>query len=143
MLRVLRIATNSTHIYIAISYFLLRAEFQYTVQSMSVVETVTEVSQTLNLRGKDEEQKAELYPYAHLLPHFSPEKFPPLTPFKHEDPAFRALQHADPRAFLKNAISVVELTPDLGTEVQGVNLATLDSDGRDQLALEVGLVSVI
>ena len=113
---------------------------------MSVVETVTEVSQTtstLNLRGKDEEQKAESYSYAHLLPHFSPEKFPPLTPFRHEDPAFRALQHADPRAFLKNATSVVELTPNLGTEVQGVNLATLDSDGRDQLALEVGLISVI
>jgi sulfonate dioxygenase len=32
---------------------------------------------------------------------------------------------------------VVELTPNLGTEVHGVNLATLDSEGRDQLALGV------
>ncbi|KAG1754977.1 TauD-domain-containing protein [Suillus paluster] len=107
---------------------------------MSAVETVTEVSQTpsiLNLRGGDKEQKTESYSYAHLLPYFSPEKYPPLAPFKHEDPGFRALKHADPRAFLKNAISVVELTPNLGTEVNGVNLATLDSDGRDQLALEV------
>jgi len=108
---------------------------------MSVVETVTEASQTpstLNIRAEHNEHKPEIYPYAHLLPHFSPEKYPPLTPFKHEDPAFRALLHADPRAFLKDAISVVELTPDLGTEVHGVNLATLDSDERDQLALEVG-----
>ena len=108
---------------------------------MSVVETVTEVSQTLstlNLRGEGKEQKTEPYAYAHLLPHFSPEKYPPLTPFKHEDPAIRALKHPDPRAFLKNASSVVELTPNLGTEVLGVNLTALDSDGRDQLALEVG-----
>ncbi|KAG1757260.1 TauD-domain-containing protein [Suillus lakei] len=107
---------------------------------MSVVETVTEVSQplsTLNLRGGHKEQKTEPYSYAHLLPHFSPEQYPPLTPFKHEDPGFRALKHTDPRAFLKNATNVVELTPNLGTEVHGVNLATLDSDGRDQLALEV------
>lgn len=112
---------------------------------MSVVETVTEALQaplTLNVRGEDKEQKADSYPYARLLPHFSPEKYPPLTPFKHEDPGFRALQHADPRAFLKDAFSVVELTPNLGTEVHGVNLVTLDSDGRDQLALEVGPISV-
>jgi sulfonate dioxygenase len=113
---------------------------------MSAVETVTEASQTpstLNLRGVNKEQEAEPYPYAHLLPHFSPEKYPPLTPFKHEDPGFRALQHADPRTFLKNATSVVELTPNLGTEVHGINLTTLDSDGRDQLALEVGSISVL
>ncbi|KAG0703176.1 TauD-domain-containing protein [Suillus ampliporus] len=107
---------------------------------MSVVETVAEVSQTLltlKLRGGDTEQKTESYSYAPLLPHFSPEKYPALTPFKHEDPGFRALKHADPRAFLKDASSVIELTPNLGTEVHGVNLATLDNDGRDQLALEV------
>jgi sulfonate dioxygenase len=107
---------------------------------MSAVETVTQVSQTLtalNLRGGDQEQKTEPYPYANLLPHFSPEQYPPLTPFKHEDPGFRALKHADPLAFLKNATNVVELTPNLGTEVHGVNLATLDSEGRDQLALGV------
>lgn len=107
---------------------------------MSAVETVTEVSQalpTLNLYAGGQEQKTESYSYANLLPHFSPEQYPPLTPFKHEDPGFRALKHADPRAFLKNATSVVELTPNLGTEVHGVNLTTLDSEGRDQLALEV------
>ncbi|PPQ62793.1 hypothetical protein CVT24_000487 [Panaeolus cyanescens] len=79
----------------------------------------------------------EEYAYAHLLPHFSADRYPPLTPFEHVDPASRALSHPNPRSFLDNATSVAEITPSLGTEVQGVNLATLDSDARDQLALEV------
>jgi sulfonate dioxygenase len=77
------------------------------------------------------------YRYAHLLPHFSAGRYPPLTPFVHVDPALRALSHDNPRAFLDNATSVRELTPYLGTEVTGINLAELDSPGRDQLALEV------
>lgn len=77
------------------------------------------------------------YRYAHLLPHFSADHYPPLTPFEHVDPALRALSYDNPRAFLDNATSVRELTPYLGTEITGVNLAELDSAGRDQLALEV------
>jgi sulfonate dioxygenase len=77
------------------------------------------------------------YRYAHLLPHFSTDHYPPLAPFEHVDPASRALSHNNPRAFLNNATSVRELTPHLGTEVSGVNLAELDGTGRDQLALEV------
>ena len=83
-------------------------------------------------------QKPNLqYRYAHLLPHFSADRYPPLTPFQHVDPGLRALSHHNPRAFLDNATSVRELTPYLGTEVTGVNLAELDSTARDQLALEV------
>jgi len=78
----------------------------------------------------------EPYKYAHLLPHFSPDKYPPLIPFEHVDPGHRALKHADPRAFLNDAASVIALTPNLGTEVRGIRLTDLDSDGRDQLALE-------
>ncbi|RDB28961.1 Alpha-ketoglutarate-dependent sulfonate dioxygenase [Hypsizygus marmoreus] len=81
-------------------------------------------------------EEAEPYRYAHLLPHFSQDHYPPLTPFDHVDPGRRALSHPNPRSFLDNA-TVVELTPSLGSEVQGVNLAKLDSDARDQLALEV------
>lgn len=84
---------------------------------------------------------AEPYRYAHLLPHFSQDHYPALTPFDHVDPGQRALAHPNPRSFLDNATSVVQLTPNLGTDVHGVNLATLDGDGRDQVALEVLLCS--
>ncbi|KAF8898455.1 TauD-domain-containing protein [Infundibulicybe gibba] len=113
--------------------------------------TVTELAQaippTLSLRsapGSDNkteenpEKTAESpYRYAHLLPHFSRDHYPPLTPYEHVDPGSRALAHSNPRAFLDNATSVVELTPNLGTEVRGINLAELDNSSRDQLALEV------
>ncbi|KAG7098939.1 hypothetical protein E1B28_000829 [Marasmius oreades] len=110
--------------------------------------TVTQIQQSsvpqaaLKLRPQSDEQKnrdakQSEYKYSHLLPAFdSQERYPPLTPFEHVDPGFRALKHANPRAFLENA-NVVELTPNLGTEVHGVDLLSLDSDGRDQLALEV------
>ncbi|KAF7784686.1 hypothetical protein Agabi119p4_851 [Agaricus bisporus var. burnettii] len=94
---------------------------------------------TLRLRSPDETEAkvAEEYRYAHLLPHFSTDRYPPLTPFDHVDPGLRALSLPNPRDFLDNATSVTELTPNIGTEVTGVNLATLDASGRDQVALEV------
>ncbi|KAI0935916.1 hypothetical protein AcV5_004200 [Taiwanofungus camphoratus] len=115
---------------------------------MSTIETITKVitdslPATLTLRslpkpaennGSDKDD----YRYAHLLPVFpQDEHYPPLTPFDHVDPAARALSHPNSRAFLEDATSIVQLTPHLGEEVHGVNLAALDSDGRDQLALEV------
>ncbi|KIK98330.1 hypothetical protein PAXRUDRAFT_31249 [Paxillus rubicundulus Ve08.2h10] len=84
--------------------------------------------------GPEEERKEETYKYAHLLSHFSRDTYPP---FEHVDPGLRALKHADPRAFLKAATGVIELTPNLGTEICGIHLTALDTDGRDQLALEV------
>jgi sulfonate dioxygenase len=91
-----------------------------------------EITISLQSSGKEEQ-----YRYAHLLPHFSQDKYPPLTPFDHVDPGSRALSHTNPRAFLNNAAKVIELTPRLGTEVHGINLAKLDVTSRDQLALEV------
>ena len=77
------------------------------------------------------------YKYETLLPTFpKDEHYPPLTPFEHVDPGHRALKHPDPRSFLKGA-KVSQLTPPLGEEVRGVNLATLDNDAKDELALEV------
>ena len=99
---------------------------------MSTTSTVTTASQSVAASLQESE-----YRYAHLLPHFSADHYPPLTPFEHVDPALRAVSHDNPRAFLNSATSVCELTPYLGTEVTGVNLAELDSAGRDQLALEV------
>jgi sulfonate dioxygenase len=120
--------------------------------STTVVETITQALPTLTLRpgagaedkapstseGRQQEKKQEDdYQYAHLLPVFVPDTYPPLEPFEHNDPGHRALQHPNPRGFLENATSIIEITPHLGTEVTGVSLAQLDSDGRDQLALEV------
>lgn len=77
------------------------------------------------------------YPYAHLLPTFDHSLSIPLfTPFKHIDPAQRALVHLNPRSFLDGA-KVIHLTPGFGSEVHDLNLAHLDDNGRDQLALEV------
>ena len=103
----------------------------------------TEQSQTNNEKkvvngNQNSTQGSELYRYAHLLPVFDKsEHYQPLTPFEHVDPGLRALKHDDPRSFLRAATSVDDLTPDLGTEIRGVNLAKLTSDERDQIALEV------
>ena len=105
----------------------------------TTVQETTQNVASLKLRSPPEEEKKEPeYRYAHLLPHFSADRYPPLTPFEHVDPGSRALSHPNPREFLERATLVDEITPHLGTEVVGVNLAELDSRGRDQLALEVG-----
>ncbi|KAG6866880.1 hypothetical protein C0991_008817 [Blastosporella zonata] len=107
---------------------------------MSTTTTTLEINApvTVKLRSPEEVDKKEEEPYryAHLLPHFSHDHYLPLTPFEHVDPGHRALSHPNPRSFLDNA-TVVELTPNLGNEVHGVNLAELANEGRDQLALEV------
>lgn len=85
----------------------------------------------LNLRAAPE------YRFSHLLPTFSQdEHYPPLELFDHVDPGSRALTHEDPNAFLANAI-VSDLTPRFGSEISGVDLATLNAEGQDQLALYV------
>ncbi|EIM92933.1 alpha-ketoglutarate-dependent sulfonate dioxygenase [Stereum hirsutum FP-91666 SS1] len=105
----------------------------------TTVETVTQALPTLTLRSDkpSEEKSEEPYQYAHLNPHFSPATYPPLTDFEHVDPGHRALKHPNPQSFLDNATSVTALTPFFGTDISGVSLAALDSDGRDQLALLV------
>ncbi|KAF7370976.1 Alpha-ketoglutarate-dependent sulfonate dioxygenase [Mycena sanguinolenta] len=91
---------------------------------------------------KKEEATEEPYKYAHLMPVYSQDKYPPLEPFEHVDPGSRALSHANPRSFLDGG-NVVELTPEFGSDVRGVNLATLTPDQKDQLALEVARRGVI
>jgi len=103
---------------------------------MIAVGTITQTLPSLalpdNIRQgqRTEQSDCDSYAYAHLLPYFSPQTYPPLTPFKHSDPAFRALSHPNPRSFLDIAAAVIEITPNLGTEIRGVNLARLDGDGR-------------
>lgn len=112
--------------------------------TQTLTETIAKL--TLRARGAPDKQKSdktqdaqpeEPYKYAHLLPVFPKEHFPPLEPYEHVDPGRRALTHPNPRSFLDNATSIVELTPNLGSEIHGVSLANLSSDERDELALEV------
>jgi len=106
------------------------------MSTLTLTETKT-ASSPASLILKNPVKAEDEYRYAHLLPHFSQDRYPPLTPFEHVDPGHRALNHPNPRAFLDNATSVAELTPNLGSEVRGINLAELGSDARDELALEV------
>lgn len=110
---------------------------------MSSTTTVQETAQNvaaLKLQSPSEEKNEPEYRYAHLLPDFSADRYPPLTSFDHVDPGHRALSHPNPQEFLEKATSIDEITPHLGTEIVGINLAELDSRGRDQLALEVCLL---
>ncbi|KZW02620.1 TauD-domain-containing protein [Exidia glandulosa HHB12029] len=108
---------------------------------MSATETQTVTQnepEAATLRLRPAAQTEDGYKYAHLLPVFDPnEHFPPLVPYDHVDPGARALQHADPRAFIANATRISDITPHLGTEIDGVQLTQLDNDGRDELALLV------
>jgi sulfonate dioxygenase len=106
---------------------------------MATVATISQNVPSLNLSASmaNGAGREEAYAYAHLLPTFDSVRFPPLTPFRHEDPGRRALSHSDPNSFLRGASRVHELTPTLGSEIDGVNLARLSPHERDQLALFV------
>jgi len=107
----------------------------------TVLETTTQTTPSATLNNPQQPNgfkvQASEYKYAHLLPYFSTDKYPPLEPFEHVDPGHRALSHPDPRSFLKNATRVTEIQPYFGSDIAGVQLIDLDSDGRDQLALYV------
>ncbi|KZO89614.1 alpha-ketoglutarate catabolism dioxygenase [Calocera viscosa TUFC12733] len=83
-----------------------------------------------NTAAQDED-KGPSYPA--YVPHFDvSEKFPPLEIFEHSDPGLRA----DPTKphLLANA-TTRDLSPYIGTELRGVQLSELTSEGLDELAL--------
>ncbi|BGP17686.1 hypothetical protein JCM10213_003591 [Rhodosporidiobolus nylandii] len=85
----------------------------------------------------------ELYPYERFFPTFDAHlKLPPLQPFSHVDPGLAALDDPQPRSFL-NGADVDDLTPEFGSEVEGVQLTDLDDRGRQQLALYVAERGVV
>lgn len=125
---------------------------------MSAVVTQTAAAATLHLRGLNPDENKETeptsrhvanieedpsYKYKHLLPVHIPTSYPPLVPFQHIDPGSRALSHEHPRAFLANATRVTNLTPQIGTEVDGVQLRHLSDEAKDQLALLVAQRGVV
>ncbi|GAA5888521.1 hypothetical protein JCM6882_008982 [Rhodosporidiobolus microsporus] len=91
----------------------------------------------------DAAKSGEAYPYSRFLPTFDAHlKLPPLEAFEHVDPGLKALDDPEPRSFL-NGAEVDELTPELGSEVTGVQLSQLDTRGRQQLARYVAERGVV
>ncbi|KAJ7578348.1 hypothetical protein C8J56DRAFT_797906 [Mycena floridula] len=79
-----------------------------------------------------ETDQGPLYPF--YLPHFDVnEKFPPTELFEFTDPGLRA-DHSKPH-LLGPKTTVRHLSPYLGTEVNGIQISELSSQGLDELAL--------
>ncbi|KAL6239642.1 hypothetical protein BDW75DRAFT_249731 [Aspergillus navahoensis] len=90
----------------------------------------------------DEEGGTTTASYPHYLPTWDHgEKYPPLQPFTHTDPGLRA----DPSFpdLLRPGTKIQKLTPTIGSEVTGVQLSSLSSAGKDQLALLVAQRKVV
>lgn len=79
-----------------------------------------------------------------FLPTWDPkQKYGPLKFFKHLDPGARADKSLS-NLFPKDSDhKLKKITPKLGTEVTGVQLSDLDSNGRDELALYVAQRGVV
>ena len=85
----------------------------------------------LATRAKNEDGSA-LYP--DYLPYYDPlEKVEDLGNFEHFDPGHRA----DPKYpnLLATATKVTDLSPHVGTEIEGIQLSQLSAAGLDELAL--------
>ena len=105
------------------------------------------------------------YKYAKYLPyrHDDGVRYPPLTEYKHVDPGLEALKHEQPREFLNSAtvapvsaklpksdnedladvLSRLQLSPKFGSEISDLQLTSLDTRGRQQLARYVAERGVV
>lgn len=116
--------------------------------SATLVETVGSITLTPAQKQAEQRQQksgkplwfsqtgkpASEYEYQRYLPVWTQEKLPPLQPFEHTDPGHEALKHKDPQGFLSGA-DVEDITPNFGSEVDGIQLSKLDSVGRAQLGV--------
>ncbi|KAI0131847.1 TfdA family taurine catabolism dioxygenase TauD [Xylariales sp. AK1849] len=81
-------------------------------------------------KGND---KFEAAKYQHYLPTWNrDQKYPPLEPFEHVEHGKDA--DASYPELLPEGATITHLTPSTGSEVKGVQLSSLGSAGKDQLA---------
>ncbi|KAL3454265.1 hypothetical protein BJX65DRAFT_317935 [Aspergillus insuetus] len=73
------------------------------------------------------------YKYARYLPYHTPGLQPPLEEFQHNDPGHRADRSY--AKLLSNGAKAIEITPNIGTEIVGIQLSELNSAQKDELAL--------
>jgi sulfonate dioxygenase len=94
-------------------------------------EPAAKVTALASIQSSHDADRLRQYP--HYLPTWNPEQqYPALEPFEHvehgkdADNSFTNL--------LPTGTQVTDLTPTIGTEVRGVQLSTLSSAGKDELA---------
>lgn len=111
---------------------------------MSVTVTATEVQKPLSYdinipyaaATKEEQARIEAgTPYPKYLPVFDKIWFDPLPAFPFEDPALRG----DPSKshVITPDVKLTEITPRMGTILDGIDLSKLDNTAKDELALLV------
>lgn len=76
----------------------------------------------------------------HLLPTYAQEDYPPYEPFEYTDRGLNAKGQTD--KLLANA-TVIDTTPELGSDVTGVQLSQLTDEQKDQLAYFVAERGVV
>ncbi len=86
----------------------------------------------------------QLSKYPQYLPYWDTnEKYPPLEEFEFKDVGLKA-DPTLPNLFPRNAAAYKnDLTPKFGTEVRGIQLSSLSSKGKDELALYVAQRGVV
>ncbi|KAL4756189.1 uncharacterized protein BDW70DRAFT_164725 [Aspergillus foveolatus] len=73
------------------------------------------------------------YKYAAYLPYYTPGLQPPLQEFQHSDPGHRA--SAKYANLLNDNVTAVEISSNVGTGLLGIQLSSLTSAQKDDLAL--------
>ncbi|KAJ3713885.1 alpha-ketoglutarate-dependent taurine dioxygenase [Lentinula raphanica] len=80
--------------------------------------------------------------YSQYLPSWDPVWFEPLPPFEFSDPALRA--DASKATLLRGSdIKLTDMTPRMGTVIEGLDLSTLNDGAKDELALLVSERKVV
>ncbi|KAI9019999.1 hypothetical protein CLU79DRAFT_756673 [Phycomyces nitens] len=97
------------------------------------VESITQEFAKLNLTKLAREKGSYIV--------YPEKKYPELAPFKHIDPATRG----DPKkaSLFNSAKKIVDLTPHIGTEIEGLQLSNLTDTQKDDLALLVAERGVV
>lgn len=106
-----------------------------TSKTTTIVQTEAPISYDINLPyvsvGQDAGTETE---YPEYLPNWERVWFDPLPLFDFEDPALRVKDKTKPN-LIKPGVSISDIQPGLGSVVNGVQLNTLSSAAKDELAL--------